>query len=247
MFEDIVYEPTIGTFRDEGFIGRFQVFARGGDDELFIPDSSLPGPDEGNFVLLKGQAGDDLIIVDKFKDLDSTHLYGGAGDDDIHSVGGFVSGGAGRDVLINTRDDPGLPNATLRGGAGVDELKVVATFGSGTDVLRGGGDSGDFFDFDIAAGHGHARLVLGDGADDIRGRGRATILHFDVDHDRFIVDANLNGGPERIRQTVIGEGEDAYLRIRYIDPNGQDERPTILTVIGQDTKLPDSVFRFPIG
>lgn len=237
MPNDTIY----GTPQDNRFSSFAKVSARAGDDSILLTSIGVE-PDDG-VILLRGQAGADTIEVGDYTDVDATFLYGGTGDDVIRSVGGFLSGGLGGDELRNRRDDSGIPNATMRGGAGQDFLRLDATAGMGIDVLRGGDDA-DSFLFSVAIGAGRARIS--GGADDDRdifaGRGRGTIVDFDPGHDLIWLDPELNGGPQRVRQRLAGTEDDPVLIVRYVDPGSFDDQPTILRLLALDAKLSGDVF-----
>jgi Ca2+-binding RTX toxin-like protein len=163
----------------------------GGDDSIYIEAWGESSAKAMVDSLIEAGDGDDYITIDG--EIENSTIDAGDGDDviDLYGTGNAtVKGGAGEDEL---NGDEG--NDTLLGGADDDYLNGY----SGNDTLKGG-DGNDILD----AGIGLDKLYGGNGEDTFilnLGDGYATVFDFEL-------------GEDIIEFTDIGD-----IRMEYKDEN----------------------------
>ena len=160
---------------------------------------TVPGPDQGNDLLLGG-AGNDTLLGNGGDD----ELYGGDGDDVLY---GDATNEKVTPVAFHGNDylDGGAGNDELQGNAGDDELFG----GSGNDSLFGDNSVSQL----EGRYHGNDYLDGEEGDDDLEGGGGADTLYGGSGKDRLWGDASEGGlvGTEYGQDELNGEGGDDEL------------------------------------
>jgi Ca2+-binding RTX toxin-like protein len=146
-FDDVINAADNAAF----YVGGSQVFGMGGNDHLIA----------GFYTnLLSGGDGDDLLDGRLGQ---GVAIYGGAGNDTIHSLHGVAYGDAGEDVIY--------ASTSAFGGVGNDRITLLSSatnsrmFGDdGDDIIDGGASANGNY---IIGGHGADTLTGGNGSDRI--------------------------------------------------------------------------------
>ena len=151
-----VIEGTAGEDNLYGTAGNDTIYGRAGNDRI------------------RGNAGDDILHGEAGDD----DIHGGDGNDTIHGGDGndVMSGDAGDDIVYGEAGDDDftdyyITNDKLYGGAGNDSINVYHR--SGEAVLDGGDDDDYISYYDLGSGDDviSARIVGGNGNDEIKVRG----------------------------------------------------------------------------
>ncbi len=208
VFRDSSGNPTpiVGTgWSVEEYESRRQIFASGGDDEIYATKEDEVFGEEGNDFIdasgglglnrLYGNEGDDEILVNV-----DDRAFGGDGDDQINAAVGagqpgdlnssgrntYLDGGNGDDLLIAGS------NGELHGGNGNDTLQILA---GGGNLLYGEAGADEFW---IANGQLPDAVVVEypEGTDELLPEGvslpelddtRNTIMDFELGVDRIYI------------------------------------------------------------
>jgi hypothetical protein len=188
-------------------------------------------------VMVRGEAGDDQITIDKGL-LIATRIDGGGGNDLIVGGGGrdSVRGEAGNDDIRgrggSDQLDGGGGMNRIRGDEGNDHIgsigetmgATVLEGGRGHDVLRG-----SFRNDKLIGGAGNDTLFAGDGRDTLLGGSGKDVLH----SDDFLSRDTVDGGSGNDKANV--DERDTVLRVeraKVIEPpeeGGGPFEPCFLT------------------